>query len=123
MKPYGNRLRRHLSSTISGAIFRVTLDTTHPLAFGYDSTYASLKLNSTAFAYLKNGWNVGVAKQNAYIAGFVGYKVKKKLKNSLVFGVQNMGSGAVIYMVDNPLFRAFWYNGKLLFGNAVFFVK
>jgi hypothetical protein len=33
-----------------------------------------------------------------------------------------MGGGQVIYMSDNPLFRAFWDNGKLLFANAVFFV-
>ena len=39
-----------------------------------------------------------------------------------VFGVENMGRGRVIYLADNPLFRAFWYNGKLLFGNAVFIV-
>ena len=40
----------------------------------------------------------------------------------MVFGVENMGRGHVIYLADNPLFRAFWYNGKLLFGNAVFIV-
>jgi hypothetical protein len=26
-------------------------------------------------------------------------------------------------MVDNPLFRAFWQNGKLFFANAVFFTN
>jgi len=35
-------------------------------------------------------------------------------------GIENIGSGEVIYMVDNPLFRAFWYNGKLIVGNAIF---
>jgi len=33
-----------------------------------------------------------------------------------------MGRGNVVYLADNPLFRAFWHNGKLLFGNAVFIV-
>ena len=45
---------------------------------------------------------------------------RKKLLNSiktpactetLVFGVEEMGSGSVAYMVDNPLFRAFGENG------------
>jgi len=32
-----------------------------------------------------------------------------------------MGRGRVIYMIDDPLFRGFWYNGRLLLSNAVFF--
>ena len=28
----------------------------------------------------------------------------------------------IAYMVDDPLFRGFWENGKFLFSNAVFFV-
>lgn len=122
LQPFGNRQQRRAVNSNPGSIYRVLLDTTHPLAFGYDSTYASLKLSTDAFAYLKDGWNVGVIKDEAHIAGFVGYKAEKELKNTLVFGVQNMGAGTVIYMIDNPLFRAFWYNGKLLFGNAVFLV-
>ena len=35
--------------------------------------------------------------------------------------VQQMGSGQVVYFVDNPLFRCFWQQGKLLFANAVFY--
>jgi len=45
-----------------------------------------------------------------------------KLKESVSFGVQSMGSGSIVYMVDNPLYRNFWEQGKLLFSNALFFV-
>jgi hypothetical protein len=45
------------------------------------------------------------------------------IPNSLIFGVQNYGKGCAIYMVDNPLFRGFWENGKLFFANAVFLVN
>ncbi|MFC5048971.1 hypothetical protein [Aquimarina hainanensis] len=34
-----------------------------------------------------------------------------------------LGNGSIIYMVDNPLFRSFWENGKLFFVNAVFFTN
>ena len=98
------------------------MDNTHPLAFGYTDTYMSLKLGSTGYEYLENGWNVGAAKADAHRSGFVGADAKKTLENTLSFGVQNMGSGRVVYMIDNPLYRGFWHNGKLLFGNAVFFV-
>lgn len=119
---YGKQQRERISSFNSGSVYKITMDNSHPLAFGYDDHYFSLKLNSDAFAYLEDGWNVGVAKENAHMSGFIGYKAQEGLKNTLTFGVQEMGRGSVVYMVDNPLFRAFWYNGKLLFGNAVFMV-
>ena len=65
---------------------------------------------------------MGVAKEDAHMRGFIGHKAEDKIKNTLTFGVQNIGSGSVVYMVDNPLFRAFWYTGMLLFGTAVFMV-
>ena len=42
--------------------------------------------------------------------------------DAVVFAEENMGRGSVIYMVDNPLFRSFWQNGKLFFANALFMV-
>ena len=119
---FGERERESISSANTGSIFRVRMDNTHPLAFGYGNDYFTLKLNADAYEYLDNGWNVGVVKEGAHMSGFVGFKAEQELANSLTFGVQSMGSGEIVYMVDNPLFRAFWYNGKLLFGNAVFLV-
>jgi len=63
---------------------------------------------------------VGVLKKDGYQAGFVGVQVKNKLKDVLSIGVQEMGSGQVIYFAEDPLFRNFWENGKMLFANAVF---
>lgn len=122
LKTYGDSDRRSIQNFNAGSVFETKLDTTHPLAFGYNEQYMSLKLGSTAYAYMENGWNVGVAPDGAHRSGFVGNKAKGKLEQSLSFGVQNMGRGHVVYMIDNPLYRAFWHNGKLLFGNAVFFV-
>ena len=77
----------------------------------------------TIYDFLKEmGWNVGVIKKDNQVAGFVGSKLKDKLKDGLLFGVQDMGQGNVIYLADDPLFRSFWENGKLLFSNAVFMV-
>ena len=39
-----------------------------------------------------------------------------------VIGTQDLGRGQVVYLASDPLFRGFWQNGKLLFGNAVFVV-
>ena len=115
--------RIQLSQSISGAIFKVNMDPTHPLAYGYDSEYFSLKSGAMKFAYLKNGWNVGIlpAKPKP-LNGFAGYKALENISETLVFGVEQKGRGSVVYFVDDPLFRAFWENGKLLFSNALFMV-
>lgn len=105
-----------------GSVFRITLDPAHPLAYGYGEHYFSLKSDAMAFQYLDGGGNVGTSRGDAHISGFAGYKAKQLLENTLNFGVQSHGSGKVVYFVDNPLFRGFWENGKLLMVNAVFFV-
>jgi hypothetical protein len=120
LKIYADRERNAVSEETPGSIYRVTMDGTHPLAYGFPNFYHSLVLQTTDYGYLANGWNVGVLKKNDLVAGFAGKSARKKLENTLAFGVQDMGRGQVVYLVNNPLFRGFWYNGKLLFANAVF---
>ncbi|MER2995979.1 M14 metallopeptidase family protein [Pontibacter populi] len=122
LKTYGDREREALAEEVQGSVFRVNLDKTHPLAFGYGDTYFALIRSSNTFEYLKEGWNIGVLKKNNYTTGFVGSSIKEKLQDALILGAQPMGDGQVIYMADNPLFRGFWHSGKLMFGNAVFVV-
>lgn len=122
LKIYGDREREALSDETPGSIYRVTMDGTHPLGFGLADGYYSLVQNTFDFDLLKGGWNVGYLKTDNYVAGFVGKKARPKLQNTLVLGVQDYGRGSVVYLADDPLFRGFWYGGKLLFGNAVFMV-
>jgi hypothetical protein len=108
---------------IPGAIFKVEIDKTHPLGYGTDGIYYSLVRDVYAYDYLKDGWNVGYIKDNSHVTGFAGKIAKEKMKNTLTFGVQEIGRGKIIYMADSPLFRGFWYAGKLIFGNALFTVN
>ncbi len=120
-RSYSARERDRIPESIPGAITRVTLDPTHPLAFGLGTQYFSLKTNRLRYDLLKRGWNVGWLEEDPVVAGFVGWKLKKRLPQSVTFAVENKGRGSVIYMIDNPLYRAFWEQGKFLFANAVFF--
>lgn len=123
LRQYKSRERESLSDYNPGSIYRIKLDSTHPLAFGYTGDYYSLKTNSQAFQYLKRGWNVGtIQNEKALISGFIGSQAKEDMAETMVFGVEEKGKGEIIYLVDNPLFRGFWQNGKLLFSNAVFLV-
>jgi hypothetical protein len=121
--PYADRERQSAKNLITGSIIKTTIDNTHPMAYGYDSTYNSLKLSNNSYGFLKDGYNVGYLETPEIISGFAGSEATKNLENSLVFGEERMGKGSVIYMVDNPLFRAFWENGKLFFANSIFFVN
>jgi Zinc carboxypeptidase len=123
VKIYENREREEISAGTPGSIYAVSMESTNPLAFGIGKTYYSLALEATDYALLKNDWNIGVLKENNLVAGFAGKKGQQKLKNSLIFGVENKNKGQVVYMANNPLFRGFWQNGKLLFSNAIFMNK
>lgn len=122
LKKFKDYERESISYSTPGSIFKVHLDNTHPLAFGYPDYYFTLKMDDNLYQYLSDGWNVGVIKKDDLIAGFVGSKLKKQLMDGLVLGVQDMGRGSVVYLTDNVLFRNFWQNGKLLFCNALFLV-
>jgi hypothetical protein len=123
LRRYGAADRESTEDQALGTIYRVQLDNTHPLAFGYGDTYSALIRTPLSYKFLgKGGWNVGVIKKNGYYAGFSGAKARKELVDTFVLGEQDMGRGQIIYLGDNPLFRAFWQSGKLLFGNAVFLV-
>ena len=123
LKSYKDRQRDRLSENAYGSIVKIEMDPSHPLAFGYGDDYFSLRIRNHHYAFLPDGWNVGVTHDStALVSGFVGIKAQENFRESMVFGVESMGRGNVVYLADNPLFRAFWRNGKLLFGNAVFIV-
>ncbi len=122
LKKYDDREKEYLSGSMPGAILKVELDNSHPLAFGYPNSYYTLKQDENVYEYMKDGWNVGVIKKDNFVSGFTGNKLKEKLKDGTLFGAIGMGRGDLVFMADNPLFRSFWENGKLLFCNAVFLV-
>ena len=82
----------------------------------------TLKLGADAYETLDIG-TVASLENSKPVSGFAGSNTLEKMENTLVFGVDNQGRGSVIYMIDNPLFRGFWENGKLFFANALFLVQ
>ncbi len=120
---YGDAERKQISDNISGAIYKVSLDNSHPLAFGLRDHYYTLKTHERRYAWLSSGWNVSYFSDRVSpVQGFAGYRANQSIKQSLLFGVEEIGEGKVIYFVDNPLFRSFWEDGKMMFANAIFLV-
>ena len=93
IKKYENRERDYVINNIPGAIYKVELDDSHPLAFGYPSYYFSLKQNDNMYEFMKEGWNVGVIKKENQVSGFVGSKVREKIKDGTVMRCSNSAKG------------------------------
>ena len=124
LTPYAEQERESVKNFITGAIFKSKIDVTHPLGFGYKNEYFSLKLGGTSYNYLNDGVNVAYFDENTKnVSGYAGSKALESIPESLLFGEEQKGRGSIIYMVDNPLFRSFWDNGKLFLANAVFLLN
>ena len=123
LAPHKQAERLAISEEATGAIYQVTMDVTHPLGYGTEGIYYTLKNNSNRYAYLDHGVNAGIIKSaKAYRTGFIGYKIKEQMAESLVIGTERIGRGHVVYFADNPIFRGFWESGKLVLSNAIFMV-
>ncbi len=120
LNKFENQLREETSNTTPGSMYQVDFDNSHPLSMGCSEHYYALITESYNYEYLSDGWNVGYLGTNNYKAGFVGFKLKEQLKNTLIFGAEDIGKGQVYYLNNNPLFRAMFYKGKILFSNALF---
>jgi hypothetical protein len=113
-----NEKRYSLSERSAGSIYKVKLDDTNPYSFGMGKEWFIMKL-TPGYPYLTTGSNIGYILDKEPVSGFAGYKFKSKIKNTLVIGTENIGSGEVIYITDDPYFRAFWKSGRVLLGNAI----
>jgi hypothetical protein len=119
-KHYTSRERDRLSDNLPGAIVRAKTDPTHPLSYGIGRQYYSMKTSPDALELTNNTTSVIYLEEDYQSYGFIGYRVKPRLKNTPIAAVQSLGSGQVVYFTDNPLFRGFWQQGKVLFANALF---
>jgi hypothetical protein len=115
---FENERRYTLSERSAGSIYKVAIDDTHPYSFGLGKVWFIMK-RTAGYPFLPTGSNIGYILEKEPVAGFAGFKYKDKIKNTLVIGTEKIGSGEVIYITDNPYFRAFWKSGRVLIGNSV----
>jgi hypothetical protein len=117
---YREKERREISKQTPGAVVETAPDPTHPLCFGLGDTYFSLKTTSNLFETGEGVYAPIRLAENYRHYGFIGSELKPQLDKTPVVAVQRMGRGEVLYFVDNPLFRSFWQQGKVIFCNALF---
>ncbi|MGF1637015.1 MAG: M14 metallopeptidase family protein [Cyclobacteriaceae bacterium] len=107
---------------IGGAIFKVKLDLTHPITYGYFKDEISVFRNHKIF-FSKSNQSVANPIQytaNPLMAGYVSKENLEQIKNSYGVSIASYGQGRVIGFADNHNFRAFWKGTNRLFINAIF---
>ena len=122
-KPYVDAGNNYGQTRVGGAIFKVNLDITHPLAFGYRNPEIPVYRNSNVWlAPSKNSYStVARYTSNPHVDGFISKKnLEENLKGSASLIVSRLGGGRVIMFADNPNFRSSWYGTNRLLLNAVF---
>ena len=118
LRRYEDQRRISATERSAGAIFRVGLDDTHPFVFGMGKEWFMMKRNE-GLPFLEKGNNIGYIRDNKPVAGFAGYKFRQKVKDTGVIVSEDIGKGTVVYLSDDPYFRAYWKSGRVLLGNLI----
>ncbi|MEL6107916.1 MAG: M14 family zinc carboxypeptidase [Planctomycetota bacterium] len=107
--------------SIAGAFFAARVDTTHPLAFGFDDERVPIFRNRTLrFNPPENPYQTA-AVYGDVIAGYVSEANRKKLKGSAAVFAIPRGEGRVIVLADNPVFRGYVRSTEPFLTNAIYF--
>jgi hypothetical protein len=106
-----------------GSIFEATLETTHPIAYGYTQpTISVFKSNNLFMEKNKSPYNTPVRLTAKPLqAGYLHSRFTKVAPLAASVNIDAMGSGRIVSMTENPNFRAFWFGTNRLLMNAVFF--
>lgn len=109
--------------SIGGAIFKVDLDITNPLGYGYHNRKLPVYKNNSVWLKPSKSEFLTVAKytDNPHIDGYITKENLKKMSKSASILISKVGEGRVVLFADNPNFRGAWYGTNKLFMNAVFF--
>ena len=107
---------------IAGAAFETTLDTSHPLGFGFSRSSLPVFRNSNAVLMMPEKPFVTVAKytEKPLMAGYTSDELEDLISDSAAIVAHRMGRGRVIGFVNNPNFRGYWYGTSRLMCNAIF---
>jgi len=117
---YANRSIDNQVRQIPGSIFKVKLDLTHPLCYGYNRDILPV-FKSGISAANKNADiynNPAVYTNDPLLSGYCKSENIERLKGSAFVSVHG---NRIISIYDNTNFRAIWYGTNKIFLNAVFF--
>jgi hypothetical protein len=106
-----------------GAIFKASLDLTHPIGYGYSEKEIYTFRNDNFFLEPSpNPYaNPLVYTSDPLVSGYLHPSNLPGVNQSAVISVSSVGRGRIVGFADNPNFRAFWFGTNKLFMNSIFF--
>ncbi len=122
---YGDKEKLAARKRIAGAIFETTLDTSHPLTFGFSDAQLPLFRNSTLIMETNEKPFITVAQYTAtpLMSGYSDSNLVNRIANNPALIAHNYGKGRVIATTDDLLFRGYWLGSAKLVANSLFFAK
>jgi len=123
LPPYADANEERGSKVTGGMIANTDIDLTHPLFYGYHrSTLPVFKKGNSFFKPVGGKYNTpGRYSKEPHLSGYIHKDNIAKMPGSAAVFTSKMGKGNVIGLVDNPVFRGYWWGSSKLFANAVFF--
>ena len=111
------------AKALGGSIFKIDLDTTNPIGYGFTNKYVSVYKNGlTFFQKSTNPYNTVAQYLNEpVVGGYVHATTLKKMRNNPSILIGQEGMGRVVLFADEPNFRGAWYGTNKLFLNALFY--
>lgn len=123
---YDERERYRGLRRIPGSSLNAKIDTSHPLAFGVKPDLYTLKLSTDALEPSTRLASVGTYTDDAakmLSAGYASTENLERLAGKTFAGVQNIGDGKIVYLIDNPHYRMFWRGGSRMVQNAALILR
>jgi hypothetical protein len=121
-RPYAEYRDDRSKRRISGAIFEIHLDTTHPIGYGYAGETLPVFRNGTHFFEPSDNpyETVGRYTGDPLLSGYIGDERLEEIRGSAAIVASRVGKGVVIRMADDPAFRGIWYGTNRLLLNAIY---
>lgn len=111
------------SRVTGGMIVNLDIDITHPLFYGYYRNHlAMFKQGNDYFKAQSDVYNTpGKYSSNPVMSGYIHKENAEKLPSSASVFKASLGRGKIICLVDNPVFRGYWWGAHKLLANSLFF--
>ncbi|WP_419191339.1 M14 family zinc carboxypeptidase [Saltatorellus ferox] len=121
--PYGDYEALRAEQRIAGTIFEAHIDRTHPLGYGFTRDQVPVFRN---FEETLPEGNDPFSAPLRYtdeplLSGFASASSVERIASTPAIRAERVGSGTVIAMIDDPVFRGVWYGTRRLLLNAIFF--
>lgn len=107
---------------IPGTALQGIIDDSNPLAFGVSEHLYSLKFSDEALVPSTDWQTVGYYSkdpESLLVSGYASQENLEKLAGQAFASVSEMGSGKVVFLLDNTQYRMFWVGPARMMQNAV----